>query len=203
MNDIKNSQLLEDACMSKLKWSIQRVANASKVEMQEALQIFNTMSKSTNSDEPSTKTLSRQQSRRQSQATSPISTIKSPPPLSVNVILPTLGTIEHSKKRLGRQRKRINTMKTIIDSQQTTDKDQAFLENELFKEEALLTRLQENIQSTILKDIKSKRILLTMYENISETNDVNDEWSQRDRHIIDELMISLKNMEHTYELFSD
>ena len=185
MNTVIHSQLLEDQCMKKLNWSIQRVANATMHEMEEALQISETLQSSSPSSSsttpPSSSTTKDPQgtrkfniaSRQHSQRTSPTRSISCINTEISHTELPHntdtddhriyASTIEKHAQRLQYLLRRIEKKEHILHTQQTTEKDSEFLQAEIKKEQDLLHQVQnecKSIQKQITHHIKSKQVLI-------------------------------------------
>ena len=149
MQDIKNSHLLEDECMSKLKWSIQRVANATSQEMHDALQIYKNMPSSNN-------TVSKLPSKPQSVMSTPVYKNHKPSHVSIpNTTTDTtitydfnsnIDNIDTLELKLERRKERMKQIQLLTRSIHTTKMDQDFLMNELQYEEDAKNKLQYHIK---------------------------------------------------------
>lgn len=219
MDTVRSSQLLEDECMSKLNWSLQRVANSTLEEMKEGLQIFNSLtSKKENvsikkqtslSSYNNSTSSSKNQSRRISRQGSPIARkINKPTEIDYtdnHVCNDIIQKTQTKRKNIHRHTKRIHKMKTILESQQTTKKDNEFLTLELTKENRILDQLYTSSEydlEVISKHIESKRILLSMYKEMIDMKDMSEDDIQKDQNMITHIQGTLKQLESAKEQIS-
>jgi hypothetical protein len=244
MDTVINSQMLEDLCMQKLNWNLQRVANSSRADMVEALEIYNSLKsggdishkhQNLNIDIP---LRSKHHSRQHSKISSPIiftpqskqhSKISSPiiftsqtqqhsrqhskqqskissPNISYTQSEMSKSTIQKHQNSILRHIKRIEKMKTTLQLQQTTKKDKIFVQTQIKNEQTLLEQVREKTKDIIIQlktNLNSKNILLTMYEGLCDDNTENEELLKQDLSIVEDIKLSIKNMEDTKNRLSD
>jgi hypothetical protein len=222
MYGIEDSRLLEDACMTQLNWNIQRVANASRSEMTEALAIAKNIGSQENTVGVKSQTQTPKRVLKSSNTSHAHSRKMSPKPkMSVKVLTGmTVQTslhdgdddgvfsadithnVEKQTRIISVLRSRLSKKKHLVESQHMTASDKQFLQGEIGKESRLLGTLctkTKPLLDQLHKHIKSKRMLLEMYKGLLTDNVYNsEEWAGQDTVIIEDLKKILKKMEDVY-----
>jgi hypothetical protein len=218
-NDMMTSRLLEDKCMQTLNWNIQRVANATVKEMEEALQISKSLqiskavelSESLQRPKAISNRTSRIPSRKQSRRSSPkheLSPIQIPNQIveierqNVPVVHihdesnNLLNNITLRTTQLKNIQQRIQKQNNILNTQHITQEDRRFLKCEIKKDETFFKETSDTLTMLLTDHIKSKRILLNMYNDLSAINENIMEYNEHDHNMIKQLTDTITSMEN-------
>lgn len=186
---------LEDRCMNELGWSLSRVANSSREEMQHAFD------KTVNSS--GTNNLMCTMKEPMFPAT-PLRSLPSSTMKSTEVVpSPMLNENTNQLNLLKCMLQRLEKQKALLNSQSLSPVDCEFVRVRLLKEQDMYQKEVLLYQKKLLAQQESKQLLYDTYQDLSNlSKETHDRWSKQDQVSIRTLKNDLEILQEEYDRFS-